>query len=456
MRKILMAATAILSVGMLASHAQAQIPTAPVTTDSFAGTLSGAAAPAPGTVTVTLRFRNWSDVGYGSDTGTTGKAATGLQNGSKNQTFQVQNYFRIYPRLAATAANGLTYGAQVQIRQNSGYAGSTSGGSGATPNLGNTLFVRNAGAYAGLPTLGTIWAGQVSMAITQFMVGTQEDFDAANGGWNGDSPDFISSGTQVGWAFPEDGGTYTVNRLVYISPKFAVANGNFDFGFSFEPSYSTGAQGANSFSQAGATGGVAGGLSSSILTTTPGGQGVRKNTYDFAARYTGTFSGVTATIEGGYWGSGVVGNSTAPNAFKGISLVDVGAKFVIGALEFGAHYDFGSISGNGYQPKKAGTHNEDAFIGGAEYTIGQGIVGIQYINEITAGGNGGTATKNGLHEVGLAFGGSYAYAPGAEAYLSILYGVRHQAGVDLLNGAAGKFNNNTQARAIGIGNRFDF
>jgi predicted porin len=452
MRKILMAATAILSVGMLAGHAQAQIPSAPVTTDSFSGTLSGAAAPAPGTVTVTLRFRDWTDVGYGSDSGTVGKTTTGQPNGSKQGNFQVQNFFRIYPRFAGTAANGLVYGAQVQIRQNSGYNASTGGSSGATPNLGNTLYVRNALSYISLPTVGTLYAGQASMAITQFMVGTQEDWDAGNGGWNGDSPDFLSAGTSVTWPWPEDGGTYTVNRLVYISPKFS----GFDFGASFEPEYSTGLQGANFTNQAGATTGVGGGLTTTGLTSTPGGQQVRKNTFDVAARYTGSFGPVATVLEGGYWGSGVVGNSSGPQLYKGISLVDMGARFNIGPLEIGAHYDFGTVNGAGYQPMRSGTHTENALVGGAEYTIGSGIVGIQYINSITAGTYVAAHPHGGLHEQAVAFGGSYAYAPGAEAYVSILYGVRHQAGADLLNGGTSAYNNSTTARAIGIGNRFDF
>jgi len=476
MRKILMAATAMFSVGMLASHAQAQgMPAQPLTTDDFtaANVSTGAAAPAPGTVTVTLRFKDWTDVGYGSDSGTVGKNPDGTKNGSKQQNFQIQNFFRIYPRLSATAANGLSYGVQAEIRQNSGYGGSQFGNA-SNGNPGNSLVINKALAYVSLPTVGTVSVGGAALAMAQFAVGDQTDWDAANGGWNGDSPDFVSGGAALSWTEPGNSGTYRTNKIVYVSPKFS----GFDFGASFEPSFSVSAQGANSFGQAGATAGVGGlttstsgcttitttgcavsnpgTLTSSILTTTPGGQGVRKNSYDFAARYTGSFGAIATTIEGGYWGSGVVGNSTKAQVYKGISLVDVGAKFVIGNLEFGAHYDFGSISGGGYQPKKAGTHNEDAFVGGAEYIIGQGMVGVQYINEISAGGNGSTGTKNGLHEVGVAFGGSYAYAPGAEAYLSILYGVRHQAGVDLLNGAPGANNNNTTARAVGIGNRFSF
>ena len=452
MRQILLAATAVLTTGILAHQAQAQMPVVPLTTDSFGQVLSGANPPPPGTVTVTLRVRNYTDVGYGSDTGTIGKGTNGQPNGSKNQNFQVLNFIRIYPRLSGTAANGLVYGAQVQIRQNNGYGGSTSGGSGATPNLGNTLYVRQALAYAGLPTLGTLWAGQVGSALTQFLVGTQEDWDAGNGGWNGDSPYLLSSGTTVSWPWPDVGATYAINRLVYISPKFA----GFDFGVSFEPSYSTGAQGANSFSQAGATSGVGGGLSSSILASTPGGQAIRRNTFDVAARYSGSFGPVAAVLEGGYWGSGVVNNSTGPTIYKGLSVVDLGAKLVMGQLELGAHYDFGTISGSTFQPLRSGNHKEQAFVGGAQYTIGHGILGIQYINSITGGTYVAAHPGGGLHEQGVAFGGSYAYAPGAEAYVSVLYGVRHQSGADLLNGVAGANNNSTQARAIGLGNRFDF
>lgn len=437
MRTMLMAATAMFSASMIASHAQAQMPAQPVTTDSFTPglVLSGANPPPPGSVTVTLRLRDYTDLGYGSDSGTVAKGTNGQPNGYKQQNFQILNFIRLYPRLAGTAANGLLYGAQVQLRQNSGAGGSTGG---------NTLYVRQAGAYIGLPTLGTLWTGQVSGALTQFLVGTQEDWDAGNGGWNGDSPYLLSAGTVVSWLWPDAGGTYTSNKIVYISPKFA----GFDFGVSFEPSYSTGAAGANSNSQA-----TSGG---SILSSAPGGLAVRRNTYDLAARYTGSFGPVAAVLEGGYWGSGVVNNSTGPNLYKGLSVVDLGAKFVINNLEIGAHYDFGTISTSGYQPLRAGEHKESAFIGGAEYKIGQGIVGIQYINSISGGTYVAQSPGNGLHETGVALGGSYAYAPGAEAYLSILYGVRHQSGADLLNGVAGANNNTTTARAIGIGNRFNF
>ncbi len=240
------------------------------------------------------------------------------------------------------------------------------------------------------------------------------------------------------------GANYGINRLVYISPKFA----GFDFGASFEPSYSTAAAGANTTSQASAAG--------AILSTTPGGLALRKNTYDVSARYTGSFGPVAAVLEGGYWGSGVVNNSSGPTAYKGLSVADVGVKFVVSHLEFGAHYDFGTISGANFQPLHAGAHKEQAFIGGPEYTIGQGIIGLQYINSITGGTYVASHSGGGLHETGLAFGGSYVYAPGATAFVSMLFGLRHQSGADLLNGGTGANNNSTQARAIDIGNRFDF
>jgi hypothetical protein len=151
----------------------------------------------------------------------------------------------------------------------------------------------------------------------------------------------------------------------------------------------------------------------------------------------------------------VVNNSTGPNLYKGLSVVDLGATLVIGQLEIGGHSDFGTIN-TGFQPRHLGARRQNALIGGAEYKIGQGILGVQDINEISAGTFVPSSPGNGLHEVGVAFGGSYAYAPGAEAYLAILHGVRHQAGADLLNGVAGAHDNNTQARAIGLGNRFDF
>jgi hypothetical protein len=442
-------ATVIAGAALVAGNALAQgIPSTPVTTDSFGpGRVNNpaGATPAPGTVTVTLRMQLWTDIGFASDSGNIGKTTTGTTNGSKTGGFQVQEYFRIYPKLDGVAANGLQYGAFVQIRQNNGANGSTAGSAGSSTNLGNDLWVRNAYSYIGLPALGKIFAGQASSAITQFMVGTLEGIDT-NGGWNGDAPDFLSANTALNWLQPEDGGTYTTNKVVYVSPKFL----GFDFGASFEPFYSTG--GAAQCSQAGATVNV--GNTCSQLTSTPGGAATRKNTYDVAARYTGSFGPVAAVIEGGYWGSGVVNNSSGPTVYKGISLYDIGVQASAFGFLVGAHYDNGTVN-SGYQPLHTGAKKESALIGGVQYTLGTITGGVQLIDQISAGTYVASYKyQAGLMETGFALGGSWDYASGATAYATVLYGHRHQSGVDLLNGGGSAFNNTTNARVFAIGNVF--
>jgi len=176
MRKFLMTATVIAGTALVASNALAQgIASVPVTTDNFSAGRANSNPPAPGTVTVTLRTQVWTDIGYGTGTGDTIDVKGG---GYKTNAFQVQEYFRLYPRLDGVAANGLQYGAAVQIRQQNNITATGSS---------NALYVRNAASYIGLPTLGKIYAGQASGAITTFMVGTLEGIDV-NGGWNGDAP----------------------------------------------------------------------------------------------------------------------------------------------------------------------------------------------------------------------------------------------------------------------------
>jgi hypothetical protein len=445
MRKFLMTATVIAGTALVAGNALAQgIASVPVTTDSFSAARANSAPPAPGTVTVTLRMQLWTDIGYASDSGNIGKNSSGGTNGSKTGGFQVQEYFRMYPKLDGVAANGLQYGAFAQFRQNNGINGSTSGSSGSSSNLGNTFYVRNAYSYIGLPTVGKLFAGQASMAITQFMVGTLEGIDT-NGGWNGDAPDFLSSNTALSWLQPEDGGTYTTNKLVYISPKFA----GFDFGGSFEPFYSTGGA-----AQCGQAGNAAGAGTCSQLTSTPGGAATRRNTYDVAARYTGSFGPAAVVVEGGYYGSGVVRNSTGPTVYKGISLFDVGAQVTAFGFLVGAHYDNGTMSAS-YQPLHTGAKKQSAIIGGVQYTVGTLTGGIQLIDQVSGGTyTTAAAYKGGLNETGFALGGSWDYASGATAYATVLYGHRHQNNADLLNGGNSAFNNTTNARVFAIGNVF--
>jgi hypothetical protein len=245
---------------------------------------------------------------------------------------------------------------------------------------------------------------------------------------------------------------YTTNKIVYVSPSFS----GFDFGASFEPNFSTAAAGA----------GI------STYTSTPAQTTVRRNMFDNVGRYKGSFGPAAVVLEAGYMGSGVVANSAATTTTakaKGLSVVDAGATVTFGGLQIGGHYTGGAMNNN-YAPLLQGQKNGTNFVGGVSYTMGSVIVGVQYVNELNAGKaltsggavlNSATAKVGGssmLHEVGFGVGGTWDYAPGALVYVSALYGTRHQTGIDLINGntTSSKFNNSTIARALQIGNVFNF
>ncbi len=435
MRKIMLAATALAGFSALAMSAQAAEPV--LTTDSFNKGLSTGAELAPGTYTVRLRMLLTSELSYGTDS--LSKTTT-----AKNSGVLLGTYARIYPKFDAVAANGLEYGATVEVRQNSGNNSTT----------GNTLFFRRYNGYVGTPTLGRVFFGPENNALARLAAGTtMEDYDA-NGGFNGDVPTSNNAGAALNFMSMRGGTFYTTNKIVYISPAFA----GFSVGASWEPSQSTGdLQAANTFAGTNATG--------SQTSSFAGGAILRRNTFDVAAQYKGSFGPVAVTSFVGYLTSGHVNDSTATAAtrqFKNLSVIAAGARLTYGPAAIGGTFNTGDIDANGGGSLiRQGNRKAFNAIAGAQYTIGPVIMGVQYINNDSAGNFNANFLRSNLHEVGVSVGGAYDYAPGATLFLSTLYGTRHQGGWDFGTVAAStgtginsKVRNSTQARAIQIGNTF--
>jgi len=192
MRNFLMAATAIAGVAVaMTGTAQAQMPNQPIVSDSLGLNGNGGDFPAPGTVTVRIRARVVVEGGYGTDSGTVGKAGvtnaagTGQAgNGYKNQGQFFGSSMRIYPGADGVAANGLKYGGAIELRQGGG------GGYGSSGS--NTVFVRRSYLYfAG--NWGKTIIGANDGALGQLInVGALEAFDWT-GGLNG-SEQFLNCG----------------------------------------------------------------------------------------------------------------------------------------------------------------------------------------------------------------------------------------------------------------------
>jgi len=451
MRNLILAATALAAVGAVsvgsAVAQPAPLPNPNIITTSPQDTASGN-APAPGTMTVFLKTRLWTEMSYGTDTAQTGKTATGTPNGFKSSGVYFGEYLRIYPGFMAVAANGLEYGANVQFRQDSALNGSQTG-SVASGSLGNTFYVRTAEGYAGTPTVGRFYFGETFSAVGKMMVGTMEDFDL-NGGFNGDVPVAVNGNVQPNWSFYENSGNSTSNKIVYVSPRFA----GFDIGASFAPNFTAGDAMCGQPSGATATN-----QGCSNYSSYAGQFNRQRNIFDVAARYKGSFGPVAVAAQIGYIGSGFVNNSVAANTatsfnYRGLDVIDGGATVDFAGFRVGGHYEGGTTNA-GVAMMAPGQIHAQNFVGGVQKIMGNFIVGVQYLNELS-GGTYIPGSRSGLHERGVIVGGSWDYAPGAILYASAMYVQRSQAGADLLNGGTGAFNNRVQGRGIQIGNRFNF
>ncbi|HEY0418412.1 MAG TPA: hypothetical protein VGC80_02730, partial [Acetobacteraceae bacterium] len=338
MRKLLLASAAVVAGSLgLATTASAQFANVntgtPITTPSFGSSVPGT-SPAPGTISVRLNVRLAVNFYAGSDSGrnTTVTPVAGSttslgspQSNAKLANYSMGEYARIYPGFDGMAANGLRYGASLEIRQDTGAAPGGAGGTFGSPSTSNrsrgALYWRRETAYLGTDQLGFVRYGSTDGPISLMLTGTMENFN--EGGWNGDLPGFFTGGTQVTWPFGDVGATYSTSKVVYLSPQYA----GFDFGIAYEPN--TGAVNAGPGNcpygvSAGGGAGVGGALigANSPLgcdATTSSSNAAelnrRVNTIDTALRYRGAFGpvGIAATV--GYIGGGSVRyNGPAPAA----------------------------------------------------------------------------------------------------------------------------------------------
>lgn len=442
MRKLLLATSALLSasVGFAGlGHAGTLTPNAP--------------NPAPGSITVTLNALVEAMMIAGSDSGTLPENF----NGNKVQNYGIATYVRLYPSFDGVLANGIKYGASVELRQNQGFAG-TSSQNAVGEDLG-TMYVQRGFVYVGTDHFGKVSLGSPVQPTELFQTGNPANFNT--GGWDGDVPGFFRWGLPYFFSDTND----RANKIVYVSPQFS----GFDFGLSFEPN-NYGNDYAKPFTR------VTSASSTSIITvdpitgveTTTTAQGLqygrRVNTVDGAARYQGTFGavGFKADLGGSYGGTVrsnggtavdpvtgvIVGIPGAPN-YKNYTMLTGGVSVTFGGLEFDA-MGIGGQFGPSLAPTLSG--HTDAWITGVSYTIGPVIFGAAY-NGFSSGYTA-SVSGNSTHGYGIAAGGTYTLAPGASVFLEYLYGHQHANGVDLVNGGASVDNNNTRAQAFGIGTAF--
>jgi hypothetical protein len=485
MRKLLLATVAVLGASMgAAAYADAQV----VTDDST----DGQAYPTPGTVTVRLngRFReyayvadqgalrttNYGVTGVNGTTSSTGAAVgataaaggVNAQGSNRLSNYGFEGYARIYPGFDGVAANGLKYGASIEIRQDNafGAGGGTDGSVSSTNRDRGELYIRREWGYIGTDRLGSVRFGSSDQPSSLFLTGTGENFD--DGGLNGDLPGFLANGGAYVYPFADVGNLYSTEKAVYLSPQLYGV----DFGLSYEPS--TAAAGEDN-SGCGGTGNLASGNTlitsaaanaaapgcDALSSTSTGDVARRKDTYEGLARYRGTFGafGVVGTASydgsGRVHDSGVVGSTIDPQHSKmeDLSVYDFGLAVTYGGLTVSGNYQRGRYNvpgGGGFGGLVThGQPDANAYSAAISYTIGSLVVGGSF-SESWYQGNQQAATNQSTYGVpltgsvtggqrrdtGAAVGATYSLAPGVALYLSGIWMEAHQRGFNFVTGAA--------------------
>ena len=417
----------------------AELPPSPVT-------------PPPGTMVVHLNGRMLTFFGV------EGSSASNV-GGNKLAPEQFIGQLRLYPGVDAQAANGLRYGAIVEIRQNfigqtyglsiTPTAGTTNNGAGSNyssspsaASSASTLYVRREAIYVGFNKFGIVRLGQDDGPFSQLDNGiTTVQFGTA--GWNGRGPDFIPTTAQPTFPFWSDvGAEYTVSKIVYFSPRFA----GFDFAASFAPN--NGANNATACPVA-AAGCVA---LSSASNANFGGAARPTNWYQVMGRYRGNFSGVGIYAIAGYSGSGHV---NAPGTqFNGFSVGDAGLALTYAGFTIGSNVLWGDYDGAvALQP--TGGARAIAWLVGAQYVLGPLGLGVSYYN-YQSQGSAAMVGKSQRYDDGFVAGINYVVAPGLTGYAEYLYGQVHQGGVNLLGVGTAAEHNDVHSQALILGTRLQW
>jgi|tagenome__1003787_1003787.scaffolds.fasta_scaffold20840272_1 hypothetical protein len=504
MRKLLMASAAIL--GASSTLALAQVATTPAhpnqgqyagpygagpaannnnnawgiantpTGSAAAGPLSGSiyspnvdAVPAPGTVVIRINGRVEVDMTANFTTLNNSVNGLGVPTGYKVNPLGIQSYFRLYPAFDGLAANGLRYGASVEIREN--FLGGTSNGgtfsnglagpgttsgpatSPSTNSSGQTLFVRRAFTYLASDRAGLVRFGQGDGVIGLFdnCIFTSQCWDAGLGNFNGGYPLGIAEGMQPPFVWlAQAGAEYDNTKIVYLSPQYF----GFDFGIQYAPSMGNNNQ----------VGGISGTgctqAAPSCINLTSGNDATRwYNQVGLGLRYQQAFGAVDFKTYGFYETAAKENLTTSPYAtpaqaragtlvggvaasaqtlrYDTLSFYKAGVAVTAFNFTLAADYIGGHVNGQ-LQMMPSGGVNENAVVTGLTYANGPITLGLEY-GVIESQGDARLTGVSQRHEYEIAFGGAYKLAPGVQLAAEYQYAYRHQGGFD--------FNTNTLGTA---------
>jgi porin-like protein len=286
------------------------------------------AVPAPGTIVIRLNGRVEVDFGATFTSADRGFVAPSTANGGngglagsyKTNPVGIASYMRLYPGFDGLAANGLRYGASIELRENFGAGANTTtvtsnAGVNTSTSVANspsantsaqTVFVRRAFTYLASDKVGLVRLGQTDGVIGLFdnCIFTSQCWDAGLGNFNGGPLQSMTPQAAVAIPFvwlAQAGAEYGNNKIVYLSPQFY----GFDFGVQYAPSM------GNAFQNAGLNVGCTQ-ASASCVTLTSGNDPTRwYNQVGLGLRYQQSLGAVDVKAYGFYETAGKENLTTA-------------------------------------------------------------------------------------------------------------------------------------------------
>ena len=514
MRRILLATAALTAAAVTATHAQtpaapsqgqlvAPYGAGPATNNNnnawgIANTPSGSkdagplstvyapntiAVPAPGTIVIRLNGRVEVDFAANYTSADKGLNANGTPNGYKLNPVGIASYMRLYPGFDGAAANGLRYGAAIELRENF-YGGNTINSTNGPPTItstggvtstiapggaaspsGNssaeTIYVRRAFTYLASDQVGILRLGQADGVLGLFdnCIFTTQCWDAGITGINGGALQATGPSGPTGIPFPwlnQSGAEYANNKAVYLSPQVY----GFDFGVQYAPSQ--GNAFADSTGTTALTSATCGQASSNCITVTSGNDATRwYNQVGLGLRYQQTFGPVDFKTYGFYETAGKedlttsatgyltplqarttgvaapggAPSTTAALRYDNLNFYKAGLAVTAYNVTLAADYIGGDVNG-ALAMKPRGGAPTNAVLTGVTYSSGPITLGAE-IGLIDTQGDARLVGISQRHEYEIAAGGTYKLAPGLQLVGEYMYINRHQGGYDFNTGALG-------------------
>jgi len=417
------------------------------------------AVPAPGTIVIRLNGRVEVDV---TSSWTSADTATGPTGSYKVNPVGISSYFRLYPGFDGLAANGLRYGASVELRENfgSGVSATNTALSPSTTSSNQTMFVRRAFSYLASDKVGIVRFGQTDGVIGLFdnCIFTTQCWDAGVGNFNGGGLQAVAPQAGVGIPFvwlAQAGAEYSNNKIVYLSPQFY----GFDFGVQYAPN-----QGNSFQNSAGAAGCVQ--ASPGCIALTSGNDATRwYNQVGVGLRFQQNFGAVDFKAYG-FWETAGQENLTAGPGYLNTTAArlaatsaDLGrirydnlnfykAGVAVTAMNITAAFDYigGAINGQ-LNMRPSGGADMNAFVTGLTYVNGPLILGAEF-GLVESQGDARLVGVSQRREYEVAFGGNYRLAPGVQLVGEYMYTHRHQGAYNFATGAVGGPTRDAQGQGI--------